>query len=106
MTLRELSQLYWLRKEVALDERRMKALEDKPELAEVKAEIEKKYVRIKAEWMRLEQYIANVDDSYMRQILTLRYVYGYSWHKVALRIGGGNTADGIKKRCQRYISKK
>lgn len=105
MTLRELSQLYWLRKEVALDERRIKELENTPELVEVKAEIEKKYVRIKAEWTRLEQYIANVDDSYMRQILTLRYAYNYSWRKVALRIGGGNTADGVKKRCQRFVSK-
>lgn len=53
----------------------------------------------------LENYIATVPDSLIRQILTLRYVNGLSWAQVAAHIGGGNTADSVRKMCNRYLKR-
>ena len=54
---------------------------------------------------KLSRYIATVDDSLMRQILTLRFVEGMSWRKVARSIGGGNTEDSVKQACSRFLRK-
>jgi len=53
----------------------------------------------------LEEYIARVPDSMMRMILTLRYVNGLSWQQVASHIGGGNTADSVRKMHDRFLAK-
>ncbi|WP_236908829.1 hypothetical protein [Clostridium sp. Cult3] len=34
------------------------------------------------------EYIDNIDDSLIRQIITLRYVSGLTWEQVAASIGG------------------
>lgn len=52
---------------------------------------------------QVEEFIANIDDSRMRRIITLRFIDNLSWNKVADRIGGGNTEDGIKKTYYRFI---
>lgn len=124
MTLKELSQLYWLRREVIMDARRLIELETmmngisgmtetgiKDRTGETAVEIEElrniladKQYKALMERNKLEQYIASVDDSYMRQILTLRFVDGNSWKKVAMEMGGNNTADGIRKACRRFIA--
>lgn len=54
---------------------------------------------------RLEEYIDTVPDSLIRQILTLRYVNGLSWRQIAVHIGGGNTADSVRKACMRYLKR-
>ena len=51
----------------------------------------------------LETYIASIDDSMIRLILTLRYVEGLSWRQVAHRIGGGNTPDSVRKMHDRFL---
>lgn len=124
MTLNELSQLYWLRREVIMDARRLVELETmtngiggmtatgvKDRTGTTAAKIEElrnilvdKQYKVLMERNRLEQYIASVDDSHMRQILTLRFVDGDSWQKVAMEIGGNNTADSVRKACRRFIA--
>lgn len=51
----------------------------------------------------IEEYIASVDDSYMRRLIDLRVVQGMEWHDVAKFMGGGNSADGVKKYFYRHI---
>lgn len=51
----------------------------------------------------LEDYIASVPDSEMRQILTLRYVNGFTWQQVANRMGGYYTADYARKKNDRFF---
>ena len=46
---------------------------------------------------KVEEFIASVDDSRMRRIITLRFIDNLSWNKVADRIGGNNTEDSVKK---------
>lgn len=51
----------------------------------------------------VEEFIASINDSHIRRIINLRVVDGLSWNKVAERIGGGNTEDGVKKTFYRFM---
>ena len=54
----------------------------------------------------IENFIDNIEDSLTRRIFRLRFIEGFNWVKVAREVGGGNTADGVKKACYRYMAKK
>lgn len=41
-------------------------------------------------------------DIFEENCLFMRLALHYSWTKIALEIGGGNTGDGIRKMCERY----
>ncbi len=120
----ELSQLYWLKKEIAGEQGRLRIWErsargetgplpglppmegDRACTALLEAQRDKtaeKLGRLVAEYDRLTQFIASVEDSLMRQILTHRYVDGMRWVQVAARLGGGNTADGVRKAHDRFL---
>lgn len=128
MTKKELSQLYWLNREIDDNKKRLAELEDAAidtsskitglphvsgiadktaiaaEIADVKAIIKEKTDISVVEYNRLNRYIASVDDSLMRQILTYRYINGLSWEQVAEHIGGGNTEDSVRMAHNRYLS--
>ena len=128
MTKHELSQLYYLNREIERLQKRLKELEDAAlsstakitglpwgsgvpdkvgacaaEIADLRALIELSIQKCWYELNRLNRYIATIEDSQMRQILSLRYVNGMSWTQVAFSIGGGNTADGVRKRHDRFL---
>lgn len=127
LTKKELSQLYYLRREIAQEQNRLKELEkatkeghgnitglpvtqgmDAPaelvaQIADSRAVISAKLELAAVEYNRLCRYIAGVNDSMMRQILTQRFVSGKSWRQVAQAIGGGNTEDSVKKAFYRYL---
>lgn len=48
-------------------------------------------------------FISRIEDSQTRQIIFLRFIKGLSWGQVAVKIGGGNTDEGVRKRAVRYI---
>ena len=50
---------------------------------------------------RTYKHIAEIDDSLMRQIVMHRCISLESWENVAKAVGGGNTADGVRKRFER-----
>lgn len=54
---------------------------------------------------QVEEFIAGVEDSRIRRIITLRFIENLSWNKVADRIGGGNTEDSVKKSFYRFTEK-
>lgn len=112
MTKKELSQLYWLNREIEADKRKLEELRlaavsatakitglphvtgvrDKVGEIAVLIEEQGRLIELKKkqtviEYNRLMRYINSVDDSLMRQILTLRYVNGLSWQQVAFSIG-------------------
>lgn len=127
MTKKELSQLYWLNREIDENKARLAELEaaatntavkisglphvagisDKTaiaaEIADVREIIKAKTAISVVEYNRINRYIASVDDSLMRQILSLRYINGLSWQQVAMSIGGGNTEDGVRMAHNRYL---
>lgn len=114
MDKRELSQLYYLSKEIVMKREQLCKLQaiatgtaaqltglpgstDKKdkvgkiaaEIADIKALLELKLQEYYYQYNRLTRYIEGIDDSLMRQIMTLRYVEMLSWNDVAARIGGG-----------------
>lgn len=132
MTVKELSQLYWLNREIETDKRRLEELESLTasprspnldnmphmsgygdalarsvaDIVDLKAVIAAKQQQCIYERNRLERYIGEIADSMTRQIFALRFVNGLSWRQVAVSIGGGNTEDGVKKACYRYLRRK
>lgn len=71
-----------------------KQLKQIPYLTAVEDEVELAYLR---------GYIAKIDDALTRRIFELRYIDGCSWVQVARHIGGGNTAESVRKRHNRYM---
>lgn len=128
MTLKELSQLYYLNREIEMDKRRLQELEVKAlpgsqvltgmphtpgvkdkvgeyaaEIADLRGIIEAKHQQCLYERSRLERYISSIDDSLTRQIFTCRFINGLPWEQVAACIGGGNNAGNVKMVCYRYL---
>ena len=129
MTLHDLSQLLYLRKEIAVEQRRLEELEKAAEIQQVslpnvpdirlqsmdseilqeigqcKQLIEQSMKRSIQEYKKLILYISNIDDSMIRQIIFLRFIQGYTWVQVAAEIGGGNSPDSIRMMMKRYLAK-
>lgn len=131
MTKKELSQLYYLKKEIRQLEQRIKELEtaatsctakitglphgtginDKignyaAQIADLKSLLDLNLKKCFYELNRLDRYIQSVDDPLLRQIMTYRFINGYSWSKIAYTIGGNNTPDGLRIKMVRFLSKK
>ena len=131
MTYRELRQLHYLNLEIEHDKERLIQLRNEMsgisginlsgmphgtmicnqperiaiEISEIESTIKDKLLMCYHQRSRIERYISQIQDSLTRQIFTLRFVEDFNWSKVAFIIGGGNSADSVKKRCFRYITK-
>ncbi len=128
MTKKELSQLYYLEKEIKADRRRLEVLESKAtsvtqnvtgmpggcgsgdkigfygtEIAEQRQLIETKMRQCIILQNKILRYINAIESSYFRQILTQRYIDCFSWTKIAMNVGGNNTADSIRKSHDRFL---
>lgn len=142
MTKRELSQIYYLNREIEMQQRQIDDLEahlqglklattvsgSNPEfpftkqifrvggatmngryvetyekIIELRALIRINQERCTREYNRLIQEINSISDSLMRQILTYRYISCFPWVQVAAHIGGGNTADSVRKAHDRFL---
>ncbi|MBS7225385.1 MAG: hypothetical protein KH050_08605 [Clostridiaceae bacterium] len=123
MTKKELSQLYWLNREIEEEKRKLHELEAAASgctasitglphvmgaydkigdlailIAEQRDLIDLKVRQSVIEYNRLNRYIAGVEDAQMRMILSLRYVNGLSWQQVAFHMG--QEGDGSTQRKQ------
>ena len=112
MTKKELSQLYYLNREIEEQQRRLVELEasatscgatitgmpkahgvsDKlakcaVEIADLKALMDLNLKKCFYELNRLNRYINSIDDSQIRIILALRYINGLTWMQIAFSIG-------------------
>lgn len=129
MTVKELSQLYYLNREIEADQQRLDELEvmvsspkslnydgmpNAPgcsdslsrmvaEIVDLKALIAAKQIQCIHERNRLERYISSIPDSLTRQIFALRFINGLNWYQTAMHVGGGNTEDSVRQRVYRYL---
>lgn len=128
MNKKELSQLYYLNREIEEQKRRLQELEDistsstskitgmphingisdkvgkyAAEIADLKGLLDLNLMKCFYELNRLNRYISCIEDSQSRAILSLRYINGLSWRQIAFSLGGGNTEDGVKKAAYRYL---
>ena len=132
MTIKELSQLYYLNREIERDRERLSILRSKAssmgasgfdgipksgclggrleqciaEIVGLEVIIQAKITQCLHERNRLERYISDIPDSITRQVFQLRFVSGLPWAQIALSIGGGNTEEGVRKRVYRYLKQK
>ena len=51
----------------------------------------------------VEAFVSTIEDSQMRRIIRFRFFERMPWKYVAIKIGGGNTEDGVKKAFQRFM---
>lgn len=130
MTNKELSQIYYLKREQKLIEERLEEIrvratkvtivldgagagkqssacakfetliDRQMELESQLADLQQK---INEETYRIQDYINSIDDSLIRIIVTLRCINCYSWNKVARAVGGDNTADSVRMIYFRYL---
>lgn len=128
MTVKDMSQLYYLNREIEHLQRQLEELECLAEgttqvitgmphgsgtsdkvgryavrIADLRSMIDNRKARCWDELHRLNAYIDGVEDSLTRQILTLRYVNGLSWQQVADSVGGANTEGAVKQSAYRYL---
>lgn len=52
------------------------------------------------------EWIENIDDPLVKDIVRYRYLRGFSWVKIAHKVGGGNTQDSVRMIVNRYLNKK
>ena len=130
MTVKELSQLYRLNREIEegqkrLDDLRLKVsspsgsnLSGVPggghsfesrlerlcaEIIDLESIVAHRQQMCIHERNRLERYIQGIPDSLTRQIFTLRFINGLNWVQTADHIGGGNTDVSVRQRVYRYL---
>lgn len=130
MTLKELSQLYYLNREIAADQKRLDELNhmigapstpplsDMPrpphnvdskverlaaEIVDLQAIIAARQIQCIHERARLERWINEIPDSLTRQVFQYRFAECLSWIQVAYRVGGNNTEGSVKMICYRYL---
>ena len=128
MTKKELSQLYYLKKEIRAQQQRIKELEtvassctsninglpsgkgasDKignyaAQIADLKSLLDLNLKKCFYELNRLNRYIQSVEDSQMRMILTLRYVNGLTWRQIAKSLGVAGDGSTERKKLNRFL---
>ena len=128
MTKKELSQLYYLKKEIKEQQKRLSELEalatsctakitglpngngvsDKianyaTEIADLKSLLDLNLKKCFYELNRLDRFISNVKDSEMRIILTLRYSQGLSWQQIAQNMGVLGDGSTERKKHNRFL---
>ena len=128
MNLKELSQLYYLKREIDKKSDDIKELQarkwghstkisgmpktkdNESQLERIEVEIEDlmaiigaKQIELIHERNRLERYIADIPDSETRMIFEYRFVDCKSWDDVAACMGEGNTAERVRQVCSRYL---
>ena len=73
------------------------------QIADLKALLNKNIEKCFDELNKINEFINSINDSLIRQIIIYRFIYGFSWNKVAHTIGGGNNAECLRKKMYRYL---
>lgn len=130
MTKQELSQLYYLNREIEHLKNRIIELEciatsstsritgmphatdisDKvgkyvSEIADLKELLDLNLKKCFYELNRLNRYIESIEDSEMRLIISLRYINGLGWEQVAASISPYASGESVRKAHERFLRK-
>lgn len=130
MTKQDLEQIFYLERELKKDKERLLKLEtmatkstqsingmpfttdisDKTgrygtEIAEQAKLIQWKMEEYVLFQNRILKFINSIDDSLVRQIMKGKYIDRLSWTKIALDVGGNNTAGSVRMIHNRFLKK-
>ncbi len=116
MNQQELSQLRYINKEIMLLQKQLKEVQTgyrydggittggyNDKIHRLQALLEERLERVIETRERLERYITNIEDSLIRQMLSMRYVEGMSWKQIAIALGGGNSEENIRQMHSRFF---
>lgn len=133
MKRNEVMQAYYIHREITMWENKLKQLRENSEAkasptyiqggrpenmisdptggsgtryAEIEGIIDGLLAEVKIAEKNIIIYINTITDSLERQIVFYRCVEYLPWKKVAYKIGGGNTADGVRMRFDRMFPRK
>ena len=71
--------------------------------------LKSKLVKKKDELLKLQEetqkFIDKIEDSFVRQIITLRYSEGLSWNDIAAKMGNNYSKDSLRKTSERFLKK-
>lgn len=129
MTVKDLSQLFYLNREIEMLKNKLADKEDSVaasspslsgmprsnnssskverealEIVEIRNLLDSRLKKAETEKLRLEQYINRIPDTITRQVFTYRFINGLPWEQVADCIGAKD-CESVKKRCYRYLKK-
>ena len=128
MTARELKNLYYLKKEIKEQQRRLAELEAAAtncsskitglpsgegisdrignyaaQIADLRALLDLNIKKSFYELNRLIRYIGSIEDPLIRQIMIYRFENHMSWQQIEHAIGGNNKAESLRKKLYRYL---
>lgn len=129
MNMKDLSQLFWLNREIEDLKRRAAEIEQRTaspsspnlsgmpkggggtgkveagaiECADIYAQIVEMQKKCEIERSRLMVYINGIPDSFLRQTFRTRFIDGKSWKDVAASTPGKYTGSSIRKLVVRYL---
>lgn len=126
MTEKELNQLYWLKKEIEQQQKRLSKLRlvsniRRPVLTDIPKSTEQKNIieyyvinvvdleniiksnieRCIEETKKIESFIATINDSEMRQIVTLRSIQGLTWEQIGQKLNSDRTT--VSKKFRKFL---
>lgn len=129
MTREELRQIYHLNREVKMWQKELERMQCKSlvkgqeitgmpfntgisdnvgrlavEMADIEMIIKGKLAEIQMQQKKIINYINDIDDSLLRQIVFLRNVSCMSWNEIAREIGGNNTENSVRMMYNRNIA--
>lgn len=106
MTLKELSQLHHLDREIKMNNARFLSIDPEKcteDEAKLRGMMEASLQRYVAEQERLLNYIDAIPDSLTRTIFTLRFMAGLTARQTSKYLNGQYSADAIDHRVWRYL---
>ena len=88
---------------------KIQAIENKdPDKAEIsrneRDKLQKDIEYLKQRLDAVEAYLRRCDE-YVEVMLRMRYIDGKTWTAIAMKQGGKNTNDSVRKQCHRYVAK-
>ena len=86
MTIKQLSNLYYLGPEIEMHKHRLLNIPDWD--TELKDIVEGTLHRCMRERDELETYIATIEDDFIRDIFIYRFAANMSWREIAIKVGG------------------
>jgi hypothetical protein len=134
MEINELKQLYFLKKEIERNKRRLSEMRELMktvksvtdysrervqtsvgnessveriilEIIELQEMLNAQNIQLILLERKIERYIEAIDDAQTRLMFKLRFIDCKRWENVAEEIGGGNTADSCRMTCVRFLKK-
>jgi hypothetical protein len=129
MTQKELSQYYWLQKEIEADELRLRSMRDRAgapqaqrltgmpggggpsdrlgeivaEITDLEAIIAAKRIQCIHQRQRIERYIHSIPDSMTRMVFTFRCIDSMTWREVAQSMGHRMSEENARQIFHRYL---